>query len=57
MNIVEVDRRWEDGRIRGEELIKVEKAKQERERWKKIRDSKSNRKYKFIKGPWLPEYL
>ncbi|CAD6237894.1 GSCOCG00012500001-RA-CDS, partial [Cotesia congregata] len=48
MNLTEVERRWENGRMRGEELIKVKKAKQERE---------SNREYKYIKGPGLPEYL
>ncbi|CAD6235336.1 GSCOCG00012413001-RA-CDS, partial [Cotesia congregata] len=43
--------------MRGEELIKVEKAKQERERWEKIWDSNSIREYKYIKRPGLPEYL
>lgn len=35
-NLTEVERMWEEGEMRGEEWIKMDKRKQEKERWKKI---------------------
>ncbi|CAD6215483.1 GSCOCG00011222001-RA-CDS [Cotesia congregata] len=48
---------WEEGDMRGEEWVKMDKRKQEKERWEKIWGSRSNSDYKFIKGPGIPVHL
>lgn len=52
----EVERRKEEGLLRGEELIKREKDKQRKER-EKIGDSKYNKWYGRVKGEGISEYL
>ncbi|XP_046145802.1 uncharacterized protein LOC123989168 [Osmia bicornis bicornis] len=49
-SIEEVEDMREEGRLRGEELIRKEKGIQEEERWERIRESRYNRWYKIVKG-------
>lgn len=56
-NLLEVERSWEEGCMRGEEFVRLEKRRQEKERWDRISEARSNRDYKFIKGPGIPGYL
>ncbi|CAD6207993.1 GSCOCG00010269001-RA-CDS, partial [Cotesia congregata] len=56
-NLDDVESRWELGTMRGEELVNIEKRRQERERWEKILRSESNREHKFIKERGISEYL
>lgn len=53
-----VESRREGGvEIGGEELVRGEKWKQERERWKRIREMGYNGWYKRVKGGGIPSYL
>ena len=56
-SIEEVEEMREEGRLRGEELIRKEKSIQEEERWERIRESRYNRWYKIVKGKGVPGYL
>lgn len=53
----EVERKWEEGEMRGEEMVRKEKKRQEEERWKKVVEARGNREYKFVKGRGVPGYL
>lgn len=57
LNLVEVERKWEEGLMRGEDMIKIEKVRQERERWDRIVGSRSNGDYKFSISGGTPGYL
>ncbi|CAD6208881.1 GSCOCG00010703001-RA-CDS, partial [Cotesia congregata] len=56
-SLLEVERSWEEGCMRGEELVRLEKRRQEKERWDRISEARSNSDYKFIKGSGIPGYL
>ncbi|CAD6233755.1 GSCOCG00012307001-RA-CDS, partial [Cotesia congregata] len=56
-NLLEVERRWEESLMKGEDLVRIEKRRQEKERWDRIWEARSNRDYKFIKGLGIPGYL
>lgn len=45
---------WE---LRGEDIIAKEKGTQEKEKWEKIRGSRSNKWYNRVKGKGVPDYL
>lgn len=53
----EVEELREEGLLRGEELVRRDKAKQRKERWEKIGNSNFNRWYGKVKGEGIPEYL
>ncbi|CAD6216017.1 GSCOCG00011230001-RA-CDS, partial [Cotesia congregata] len=56
-NLIEVERMWEEGEMREEEWVKMDKRKQEKERWEKNWGSRSNSNYKFVTGPGIPAYI
>ncbi|CAD6235380.1 GSCOCG00012420001-RA-CDS, partial [Cotesia congregata] len=55
--LTEVERKWENGSMRGKDLMYIERRKQEKERWERIVVSESNREYRFINVKGIPGYL
>ncbi|XP_053989994.1 uncharacterized protein LOC128882420 [Hylaeus volcanicus] len=56
-SIGEVEEWRDEGRLRGEEIVRREKEVQREERWRKIMESRYNTWYKMIKGEQVPRYL
>lgn len=43
--------------MRGEDIVWMERRRQDEERWKKVVEAKGNKEYKFVKGRGVPGYL
>lgn len=56
-SLEDVEKLWEEGLMRGEELVEVARKKQREERRERIEEAKNNREYRFVKGSGVPEYL
>lgn len=56
-SVKEIEEMREEGELKGEELIMKERGMQEKERWERIRESRSNKWYSRVKGKGVPGYL
>ncbi|CAD6229121.1 GSCOCG00012087001-RA-CDS [Cotesia congregata] len=52
-----IERKWEKGLMRGDKMVSLERRRQERERWNRVLESRSNKDYKFFKKQGIPGYL
>lgn len=43
--------------LRGKEIVKRQRRRQEEEKWERIGDSRFNRWYSGVKGKGVPNYL
>ncbi|XP_043276027.1 uncharacterized protein [Venturia canescens] len=56
-DLEEVERRWQSGDMKRENIVREERVRQEEGRWERIIKSRSNRDYKFVKERGIPRYL